>query len=64
MKHTYDPTVTVAKGATEGGIALVVSAAAAFFWPEANAAELGSVIAGVVAVVKMARNWYKNRKAK
>jgi membrane associated rhomboid family serine protease len=65
MKHTYDPQVTAEKGAMEGTSAAAFAGVIAMVFgiePE-QAVQIAGAIGGAVAIWKMARNWWKNRKA-
>lgn len=58
----YKPQVTVEKGVVEGIITTAVAGAVVGFLPDADPSEIAATVGVIIGFVKMARNWWKNRK--
>lgn len=58
----YKPYMTVEKGVAEGTLATLIAGAVVVFRPDADPVEVATIIGAVIAIVKMGRNWWKNRK--
>jgi len=58
----YSPQITAEKGVVEGIITTAVAGAVVGFLPNADPAEIAGVVGLVIGFIKMARNWFKNRK--
>lgn len=58
----YKPQITVEKGVIEGFITTAVAGTVVGFMPQADPVEVAGAVGLIIGLLKMARNWWKNRK--
>lgn len=58
----YKPQVTLEKGVVEGTLTTVIAGVVVGFLPQADPIEVASAIGLIIGLLKMGRNWWKNRK--